>query len=44
MRDLFVTKYKLKFEEFVFECGFQINHLSTIYMYYNGLDLISKES
>ena len=32
-----VTEYNLKFEKFVFECGFQINHLPTKYMLYNGL-------
>ena len=31
--DLSVTKYKLKFEKFVFKCGFKI-HLSTMYMFY----------
>jgi len=36
-RDLSVTEYKLKFEEFVFECSFQINYLPTIYMFYNDL-------
>ena len=37
--DLFVTEYKLKFEELVFECDFQINHLSIIYIFYNSLRL-----
>jgi len=36
---LSVTKHKLKFEELIFECGFQINHLPTTYMFYNGLKL-----
>ena len=31
--DLSATEYKLKFEELVFECGFQINHLPIIYIY-----------
>ena len=34
-----LTEYKLKFEELVFECDFQIHHLPTIYMFYNGLRL-----
>ena len=34
-----VIEYKLKFEEVVLECGFHIRHLSTIYMFYNGLRL-----
>ena len=43
--DLSVTEYKLKFEELVFECGFQMNHLSTTYicMFYNGLTLDFKK-
>jgi len=36
---LSVTEYKLKFEELVFESGFQIYHLPTIYMFYNSLRL-----
>ena len=36
-RDLSDTGYKFKFEEFVFECDFQIDHFPTIYMFYNGL-------
>ena len=35
-RDLSVIEYKLKFEELIFECSFEIN-LPTIYMFYNGL-------
>jgi len=35
--DLSITKYKLKFEKLVFERGFQINHLPTIYMFCHGL-------
>ena len=34
---MFITEYKLKFEELLFECGFQIDHLHTIYMFYNKL-------
>jgi len=43
--DLSVTEYKLKFEELVFECGFQMNHLPTTYicMFYNGLRLDFKK-
>ena len=36
---MFVIKYKLKFEKFVFEYGFKIDHLPTIYMFYNRLRL-----
>ena len=32
-----ITEYKLKFEELVFECGFKIRQLPTIYMFYNIL-------
>ena len=35
--DLSLTDYKLKFEELVFKCGFEIDHLPIIYMFYNRL-------
>jgi len=30
--DFSLTEYRLKFEEFVFRYGFQIDHFSTIYI------------
>ena len=41
--DLPVTEYKLKFEELVFECDFQINHLPTRHMFYNRLNSLRLE-
>jgi len=39
---LSIIEFKLKFEELVFECDFQITHLPSIYMFYNGLRLVFK--